>query len=51
MKFADCLKTVPMLENLTGFYKEADGHTKRKIPGFILSEKLVFEKESATTPF
>ena len=26
-------KTVPMLENLTGFYKEADGQTKRKILG------------------
>ena len=37
-------KTVPMLENLTGYYKEADGQTKKKISGCILSEKLVFEK-------
>jgi hypothetical protein len=37
-------KTVPMLENLTGYYKQADGQTKRKIPGCIFSEKLVFEK-------
>ena len=33
-----------MLENLTGFYREADGQTKRKILGCIFSEKLVFEK-------
>ena len=46
------LKTVPMLENLTGFYKEVDGQTKRKILGCIFSEKLVFEKgRVATTPF
>jgi site-specific DNA recombinase len=45
-------KTVPMLENLTGFYKEADGQTKKKILGCIFSEKLVFEKgRVATTPF
>ena len=37
-------KTVPMLENLTGYYKAADGQTKRKILGCIFSEKLVFEK-------
>ena len=37
-------KTVPMLENLTGFYKQADGQTKKKILGCIFSEKLVFEK-------
>ena len=41
-----------MLENLTGFYKEADGQTKRKILGCIFSEKLVLEKgRVATTPF
>ena len=41
-----------MLENLTGFYKEADGQTKKKILGCIFSEKLVFEKgRVATTPF
>ena len=45
-------KTVPMLENLTGYYKAADGQTKRKILGCIFSEKLVFEKgRVATTPF
>jgi site-specific DNA recombinase len=37
-------KTVPMLENLTGYYKAADGQTKKKILGCIFSEKLVFEK-------
>ena len=41
-----------MLENLTGYYKQADGQTKRKILGCIFSEKLVFEKgRVATTPF
>jgi site-specific DNA recombinase len=41
-----------MLENLTDFYREADGQTKRKILGCIFSEKLVFEKgRVATTPF
>jgi len=45
-------KTVPMLENLTGYYKAADGQTKKKIPGCIFTEKLVFEKgRVATTPF
>jgi hypothetical protein len=37
-------KTVPMLENLTTYYREADGQTKRKILGCIFKEKLVFEK-------
>ena len=41
-----------MLENLTGFYREADGQTKRKILSCIFSEKLVLEKgRVATTPF
>jgi len=41
-----------MLENLTGYYEQADGQTKRKILGSILSEKLVFEKGIvATTAF
>ena len=41
-----------MLENLTGYYKAADGQTKKKILGCIFSEKLVFEKgRVATTPF
>jgi site-specific DNA recombinase len=42
-------KTLPMLENLTGFYKEADGQTKRKILGCIFSEKRVFEKGRVAT--
>ncbi|HBE41932.1 MAG TPA: hypothetical protein DDW27_12140 [Bacteroidales bacterium] len=45
MNFADCPKTVPMLENLTGYYKAADGQTKRKILGCIFSEILVLKKE------
>ena len=45
-------KTIPMLENLTGYYKAADGQTKKKILGCIFSEKLVFEKgRVATTTF
>ena len=41
-----------MLENLTGYYKAADGQTKKKILGCIFSEKLVFEKgKDATIPF
>ena len=41
-----------MLENLTGFYKEVDGQTKRKILSCIFSEKLVLEKgRVATTHF
>ena len=45
-------KNIPMLENLTGYYKAADGQTKKKILGCIFSEKLVFEKgKDATTPF
>jgi site-specific DNA recombinase len=45
-------KTIPILENLTGFYREADGQTKRKILGCIFSEKLVLENgRVATTPF
>jgi site-specific DNA recombinase len=44
-------KTIPMLENLTGYYKQTDGQTKRKILSCIFSEKLVFEKgRVATTP-
>ena len=42
-------KTVPMLENLTGYYKQADGQTKREILGCIFSEKLVFEKGRVAT--
>jgi hypothetical protein len=37
-------KTVPILENLKWYYKQADGQAKRKIPGCIFTEKLVFEK-------
>jgi site-specific DNA recombinase len=43
-------KTIPMLENLTGYYKAADGQTKKKILGCIFSEKLVFEKGPPTLP-
>jgi hypothetical protein len=44
-------KTVPMLENLTWYYKAADGQTKKKILGCIFSEKLVLKKgRVATTP-
>ena len=42
-------KTLPMLENLTGFYKQADGQTKRKILSCIFSEKLVLEKGRVAT--
>lgn len=42
-------KILPMLENLTGFYNQADGQTKRKIPGCIFSEKLVLEKGRVAT--
>jgi len=37
------------LENLTGFYKQADGQTKRKILSCIFSEKLVLEKGRVAT--
>jgi len=37
-------KTVPMLENMTGYNIQADGKTKRKILGCIFSERLVLEK-------
>jgi len=43
-------KTVPMLENLTGYYKAADGQTKRKILGCIFSEKLVYKRKSCNHP-
>jgi len=42
-------ETVQVLENLTGYYKQADGQTKRKISGCIFSEKLVFEKGRVAT--
>jgi len=45
-------KTLPMLENLAEYYKQADGKTKRKILNCIFSEKLVFQNgKVATTPF
>jgi len=43
-------KTVPMLENLAGFYKQADGQTKRKILGCIFSEKLVYKRKGCNHP-
>ena len=42
-------KTVPMLENITRFCREADGQTKRKILGSIFSEKLILEKGRVAT--
>jgi site-specific DNA recombinase len=45
-------KTITMLENLAGYYKQADGKTKKKILSCIFAEKLVIEKgKVATTPF
>jgi hypothetical protein len=38
-------KQVPMLEDLVGFYKSADGRTKNKILGCIFSEKLYLEEK------
>jgi hypothetical protein len=38
-------KTLPMLENLTGFYKQADGQTKRKIPKMVQGFKNKKEAE------
>jgi site-specific DNA recombinase len=42
-------KEVPMLENLSEYYKNADGKTKKKILGCIFSEKLVLEKGKVAT--
>jgi hypothetical protein len=42
-------KEVPMLENLSEYYKKSDGKTKKKIIGCIFSEKLVLEKGKVAT--
>ncbi|MBT3385800.1 MAG: hypothetical protein HN778_07575 [Prolixibacteraceae bacterium] len=42
-------KEIPMLENITVYYKKADGKTKKKILGCIFSKKLVFEKGKIAT--
>ena len=39
-------KIVPMLENLTGYYREADGQTKRKILGCIFQKNSFLKKSS-----
>jgi hypothetical protein len=33
-----------MFENLVEYYRKADGNTKKKIPGCIVTEKLIIEK-------
>ena len=44
--------TIPMLQNLEGYYKQADGKAKRKILSCIFSEKLVIQNgKVATIPF
>lgn len=44
-------KEVPMLENITEYYKNSNGKTKKKILGCIFSKKLILEKgEVATYP-
>jgi hypothetical protein len=46
-------KTVPMLENLSEYYRNSTGETKKKILGCIFSEKMILEKgrvASFTTP-
>jgi hypothetical protein len=42
-------KEIPLLENLLEFYRKSNGTTKKKIPGFIFSEKLVLETRSEAT--
>ena len=38
-----------MLENLSEYYKKADGKTKKKILGCIFSKKLVLDKGKVAT--
>jgi hypothetical protein len=40
---------IPMLENLSTFYRNSTGETKKKILGCIFSEKLVLEKGRVAT--
>jgi hypothetical protein len=42
-------KTIPMLENLSTFYRNSMGEIKRKILGCIFSEKIVLEKGRVAT--
>ncbi len=42
-------KELPMLENLSAYYKNADGKTKKMILGCIFSKKLVSEKNKVAT--
>jgi hypothetical protein len=42
-------KTIPMLENLSTFYRNSTGETKKKILGCIFSEKIVLEKGIVAT--
>ena len=42
-------KTIPMLENLSTFYRNSTGETKKKILGCIFSEKIVLEKGRVAT--
>lgn len=45
-------KTIPMLENISEYYKNSNGETKKKILACIFSEKLILEKgKVASTPF
>jgi len=45
-------KTVPMLENISEFYKNSNGMTKKKILACIFSEKLILEQgKVASIPF
>ena len=42
-------KTIPMLENLSTFYRNSNGETKKKILSCIFSEKIVLEKGRVAT--
>lgn len=45
-------KTVPMLENIVDYYRNASGVAKKKILACIFDEKIVFENgKVASTPF
>ncbi len=43
-------KTVPILENLTGYYKSADGQTKKKILGASFSKNSFLKKGELQPP-
>ena len=42
-------KTIPMLANLSEYYRNSNGETKKKILGCIFSEKIVLEKGRVAT--